>query len=224
MTDVSSPSETAATGTALALTEAAVRLFGTKGFAATTTREIAAAAGTNVASIAYHFGGKEGLRRACAQEFARRMGAMLAALPQPDPSSPAEAAAALRAMIRQIAPQVVANEAWRPMIAFMLREVAEDGAGAPAIYEGMIAPHRRRLCRLWGLATGQAPESDAVRLTVFTLMGQMLYFRLGGPMVARRMGWAEIGPAEVEQIVARLLANVDALLAAAAREAPSPAS
>ena len=51
-----------ADGTRTAIVEAAMRGFAEKGFAATGTREIAAMADTNVASIAYHFGGKEGLR------------------------------------------------------------------------------------------------------------------------------------------------------------------
>jgi len=39
----------------------ALRLFAVKGFEAVGTRELAAAAGTNIAAIAFHFGGKEGL-------------------------------------------------------------------------------------------------------------------------------------------------------------------
>ena len=50
-----------------ALIEAAFVLFAEKGFAATSTREIASAAKTNIASIPYHFGSKAGLRMACAQ-------------------------------------------------------------------------------------------------------------------------------------------------------------
>ena len=45
---------------------AGLRLFGRKGYEGTSTRELAALAKANIGSIAYHFGGKEGLHLACA--------------------------------------------------------------------------------------------------------------------------------------------------------------
>ena len=47
---------------------AAMRLFAEQGFANTSTREIALAAGTNIASISYYFGDKAGLYRAAFTE------------------------------------------------------------------------------------------------------------------------------------------------------------
>jgi TetR/AcrR family transcriptional regulator, regulator of cefoperazone and chloramphenicol sensitivity len=46
------------------LLDAALRLFANKGFAKTSTREIAQAAGANIAAIRYYFTDKEGLYRA----------------------------------------------------------------------------------------------------------------------------------------------------------------
>jgi AcrR family transcriptional regulator len=46
------------------LLQAALRLFAEKGFAKTSTREIALAAQTNIAAISYYFGDKAGLYRA----------------------------------------------------------------------------------------------------------------------------------------------------------------
>lgn len=47
---------------------AAMRLFAEQGYAKTSTREIALAAGTNIASISYYFGDKAGLYRAAFTE------------------------------------------------------------------------------------------------------------------------------------------------------------
>lgn len=46
------------------LLSCALKLFAEKGFAKTSTREIALAAGANIAAISYYFGDKEGLYRA----------------------------------------------------------------------------------------------------------------------------------------------------------------
>src|SRR3954449_11890850 len=55
--------------TRAALVLAALKLFGRQGFDGTSTREIAAEAKANIGSIAYHFGGKEGLRTAAADHI-----------------------------------------------------------------------------------------------------------------------------------------------------------
>ena len=50
------------------LLEAATLLFAQKGFSAVSTRELAEAAGVNIAAISYHFRGKEGLYQAMMEE------------------------------------------------------------------------------------------------------------------------------------------------------------
>ena len=68
----------------LLLLHAALRLFAEKGFAKTSTREIALAAGANLAAISYYFGDKAGLYRAA---FTEPMGCAqdhLTTLDQPD--------------------------------------------------------------------------------------------------------------------------------------------
>lgn len=200
-------------GTAAQLVAAGLKLFGRKGFAATSTREIAAEAGTNVASISYHFGGKDGLRRACGAEVARRIGGVLGnaapALPQSDDAAARQMEAILRAMVAFVAGTRDNDD----LTAFMLREVGENGPVLDAVYDTMIDPMHRRLCALWAAATGQAAESEATRLVVFSLIGQVLYFRVGRPIVTRRMGWDILGPAEAGRIADILVANLHSILA-----------
>ena len=52
---------------------AALTCFSEKGYAATTTRVLAKAADVNVATLAYHFGGKEGLYRAAVDSLYERL-------------------------------------------------------------------------------------------------------------------------------------------------------
>ncbi len=51
------------------LLNAGTKLFAKGGLEGTSVRDIAREAGTNICMISYHFGGKEGLYRACLQEF-----------------------------------------------------------------------------------------------------------------------------------------------------------
>jgi hypothetical protein len=67
---------------------------------------------------------------------------------------------------------------------------------------------------VWEQATGEAAESEATRLTVFTLIGQVIYFRIGREAVLRRMGWREIGEAEAAKVVAVTADNLGAILTA----------
>lgn len=211
MTD--SPPLPAPDGTRLALLNAGLHLFGHQGFAATSTREIAALAGTNVASIAYHFDGKDGLRLGCAQEFARRVSAVMMQ-DSPPPATPDLARAALKAALRRMVGFMVGSSDAAELVPFMLREINEDGPSVDLIYAALMEPAHRRFCALWALATGQEPESDAIKLTVFSMIGQVLYFRIGARVIARRMGWAQFSAPQVEAIAAQLLQNLEAVLAA----------
>src|SRR5579863_8191936 len=88
--------------TRAALLRAALAQCGAKGFEAASTRAIASAARANLASIAYHFGSKDGLRLACADHvvamIAGTVGAAIGAL-EPSRLSPSEAAALLQRAI-----------------------------------------------------------------------------------------------------------------------------
>lgn len=50
--------------------EAAIELFGERGFAGASTREIAAMAGVNAPALQYYFENKEGVYRACVEAIA----------------------------------------------------------------------------------------------------------------------------------------------------------
>jgi len=199
-----------------AIIEAALRGFGEKGFDATGVREIAAAAGTNIASISYHFGGKEGLRDACAAHIVALMGRVLAAARTGEalPPDPTAAAEALTRLVRSLVGFLLLEPQGQLVAGFMLREMAQPSSALDTIYEGLFEGVHRRVCGVWATATGQNPESAEVRLTVFAIIGQILYFRIAGPVVERRMGWAGIGAAEAgaigDTVVRNLLARLDA--------------
>jgi AcrR family transcriptional regulator len=202
------------------IVEAAMRGFGEKGFAATGTREIATMAGTNIASIAYHFGSKEGLRIACAEHVVALLRGALAPVEEtPLPEDPAACGQLLGALVQRMAGFILLDPEARLVAGFMLREMAEPSPALDLIYDGLAEGVHRRVCALWGRASGREPESAAVRLAVFATIGQILYFHIGRPLVQRRMDWAAIGPDEVRAIAATITRNLATRLEADRRQA-----
>jgi AcrR family transcriptional regulator len=206
---------TAGDQTRNALISAAIGLFGAKGFEATSTREIAAAADANIASIAYHFGGKGGLRLACAEMVGRRIQAVVGpALRSIDHGEdPVAALAAFERVIMEVADFMLGQVEARDIASFMVREMGIPGPVFDKVYAEFILPVHRSLCGLLGLATGHDPESDLIRLGTFSIAGQVVYFRIGHAIVARRMEWKEVGAEEVEAIKAVILSNIGAFVA-----------
>lgn len=205
-------------GTAADLIAAALRLFGRKGFAATSTREIAAAANTNVASIAYHFGNKDGLRRACGEEIIRRIGAVLGPATPAMDQPPELAIKAMEGVIRTMSDFMLARRESEDIVPFMLRELAENGPVLDVVYTTLFAPIHGRLCRLWSAITGEPAESHRTRLLVFSLIGQLMYFRIGRPIVERRMGWSRMDADEARQVADILIGNFHAIIESAKME------
>ena len=111
--------------TRLALVRAALDLFGRKGFEGSSTREIAALAEANIGSIAYHFGGKEGLRTACAEYIVSTLsavsGQVLGSAPDPSDLSPAEAHALLKRMIETMLGFLVGQARSGDFVQFILQ-------------------------------------------------------------------------------------------------------
>lgn len=212
---MAAPVRQASENTRRAIIEAGLRGFGSKGYAATSTREIAALAETNVASIAYHFGGKEGLRTACAEHVVATLGAVLASdAAEAEVADPELARARLAGLAERMVHFLLLRPEAHAIAGFMIREMAQPSPALDAIYEGLIARLHPRLCRLWAAATGREAESPEVKLAVFGMIGQIVYFHLGRPVVTRRMGWSGIAAPEAraiaETIAATLRARLDA--------------
>lgn len=198
-----------------ALIAAALSLFGRQGYDGTSTRQIATEAKANIGSIAYHFGGKDGLRLAAADHIVQTMQAVaLQAGANAPPQSAQEAADRLETVLRAMLTFIVARPEAGQIVQFVLRELANPTPALDRIYDGVFEPLHKRLCGVWQIATGEAAESDAAKLAVFTMIGQVVYFRIGREAVLRRMGWTDIGRDEAEKIVSTAIANLRAAIQA----------
>lgn len=205
-----------------ALVGAALRLFGEKGFDGTSTRDIAAAANANIGSIAYHFGGKEGLRAACAAFIVETIQTVATQALAAESGAGSEAGATdrLEASVRRMVGFIIARPEAGAIVQFILRELAHPTAALDTIYNGVFEPTHRRLCEFWAEATGEDAESERTKIIVFTMIGQVIYFRIGREAVMRRMGWSEIGPREADAVASVAADNLAAILAAHKRAKP----
>ena len=214
-----SPAEGAGAATRAALVRAGLDLFGRKGFDATSTRDIAAAAGVNIAGIAYHFGGKAGLHRACAEAIVATVSAHLDAVegadrPAPETLTPEEATAAIRAAFAVLARFMLARPEAEAIARFLVREQMDPTATFDVLYDALFRPRHERLCRLWARATGAEATDEQVVLAVSAAFGEVMFFRVGRATALRRLGWEAIDAPRVERILAVVLANLDAAIAA----------
>jgi len=218
--NLSAPQPQSAEQTRRALIRTALKLFGAKGFDGTSTREIATAANANIGSIAYHFGGKEGLRTACATFIVEQLQAIAgkALADTGGPKSAAEAQAQLEMALDRMVGFIVAAPEAGEIVQFVLRELTHPTAALDIIYGGVFEPIHKRLCQIWAEATGMEAESDRTKLTVFTMIGQVIYFRIARFAVLKRMGWSEVGARQASEIVAVAKGNLAAVLAASRKE------
>jgi AcrR family transcriptional regulator len=140
------------------LCDAALELFAQQGFARTSTRAIARAAGTNVAAISYHFGDKAGLYRAVFTEPAHTPSPQAAAA-EPDTQGAIEADPLVQALGRLFdgfVEPLRQGDAARRCMKLHLREILEPtGLWQHGVAAGFEDQHRTlvaALCRHLGLA------------------------------------------------------------------------
>jgi AcrR family transcriptional regulator len=198
------------------LIAAALEVFGRLGYEGASTRAIARAAGANLAAIVYHFGSKEALHLAVAEHVAdaisKRMMPHVAAIAamagQPTPEA---ARAGLTRLIDAFIDTILGSADAELWARFVVREQMQPTAAFDVIYR-ILGGAADLATRLVASATG-ATDAPETRLKVFTIMGQVLVFRVAQTLVFRRMGWRTIGEKQRAEIKRVVQANVAAILA-----------
>ncbi len=197
------------------LIEAALDVFGRLGYEGATTREIAKVANANLAAIVYHFGGKEALHIAVAEHVAgsilAKVGPTLAAAAEPSATeSPVAARAALNRLSGTMVEVMLGSAEAERWARFIVREQLQPTAAFDVIYRfmgGAVATGARLVAAVLG-----TPEDETIRIRVFTLLGQVMVFRVAQALVLRRMGWPAIGERERDEIKRIVRQNIDAIL------------
>jgi AcrR family transcriptional regulator len=201
------------------LVQAALNLFAHQGFSKTSTREIAEAAGTNLAAIRYYFGDKAGLYRAVffelqagpEEEIARYAGADLT-LRQ-----------ALQGLYTGFLEPLKQGDAARLCMKLHMREILEPtGLWDQEIDEGIKPMHEALvavLCRHFGLAR---PDDEVRRLAV-CLAALGVHLHVGRDVTDALAPRLNTGPRAFELWLERLVMYGDAMVAAELQRRRDPA-
>lgn len=196
------------------LLHAALALFADQGFAKTSTREIAAAAGTNIASISYYFGDKAGLYAAT---FTEPMGGAMPDLIAMYEAPGLPIAEALRIFMAGYLEPLKHGDIVRQCMRLHLRELLEpSGQWATELERDVKAPHEalvRVLCRHLQLA---AADDDVQRLA-FAISGLATQLFVMRDVVEQMQPRLLDGEARIDTWADRLSAYALALVADEAR-------
>lgn len=201
------------------LLEIAIDAFGKRGLEGASTRQIAAAAGTAMSSITYHYGGKEGLYLAAADHIASRMAeslspAMMVEIAEGDAVG---ARKAVHGMLDALLDKMIRKqtESWS---LFIVREQMNPTAAFSRLFDGPMGQMTRSLARFVRIAAG-IPDGEDSRIAAVTLFGQVLVVRASRATMLRLLDVEAIDDTLAAHLRTRVRANTDAILDALTAEA-----
>ena len=209
-----------------ALLMAGAVVFGEKGLAGATTRDIAARAGQNIAAIKYYFDGKEGLYLAIAgaigAEIGMRLGPPSTLMPGGElPTTPRAAMDGLQQVVTAMTHTILNDEL--PAVAqFIVREQQNPTAAFDLIYDGGMRRVHETITALIETAFDLPPASTTAVLRAHAVMGQVLGFRVAHAALLRRTGWTIVGPKQTAAVADAIVAGLELMFAG--RERATPAS
>jgi AcrR family transcriptional regulator len=169
------------------LLDAAERLFAENGFAATSVRDITAAASSNIAAVNYHFGGKHNLYH---EVFRRRMAAMrdqrIASIRQVQGGA-SSLEGVLYAFATAFLQPLVDRGSGRLLIELITREMLDPQLPRELFLAEVVGPVQEALAEAIMTVT-PGLEPGPARLCVVSIVGQLL-------QVAHRLRRGELAPA-----------------------------
>jgi TetR/AcrR family transcriptional regulator, regulator of cefoperazone and chloramphenicol sensitivity len=187
----------------------ALRLFSEKGFAKTSTRAIAEAAGVNIASISYYFGDKAGLYRAMFNEPIIGPDQHIALFDQPQLTL----RQALQGFISGFLEPMKQGELVQQCMRLHFREMLEPtGVWAQEIDKG-IKPAHAALLALLGRHLGVAKADDDLHRLAFSIAGLAMHLYMTRDVVQAIRPRLLNGPKSIDAWAAQMVDQAEAMVA-----------
>jgi AcrR family transcriptional regulator len=204
----------------LRLLDAALQLFAEKGFAKTSTREIAQAAQVNIASIRYYFGDKAGLYRAVYMD-PRGSPHIDVALME---SSEASLDAFLRALLLGFTEPLKQGDVVQSCMKLHFREMLEPTGLWQEEIDSDIKPAHQALVRALCAHLGLKKADDDVHRLAFSLAGLGVMLHVGGDVFKTIRPALVESPEAIDTYAQRLLEFAHALVRSEAQRRSKPSS
>ncbi|MYM34003.1 CerR family C-terminal domain-containing protein [Duganella sp. FT50W] len=161
------------------LLQAAMRLFGEQGFSKTSTREIAQAAGANVAAISYYFGDKAGLYQACFTAVCTPVENNIALFDQPHFTL----RESLRGFYQQMVAPLMAGADAEVLLRLFFREMLEPTGLWQREIEVNLKPEHMALAGVLCRHLGLEQPDERVHLLGYALAAMCLQMLIGRDVV-----------------------------------------
>ena len=195
----------------LALIHAAIELFGRDGYSAVSTRTLSEKAGTNLAAIKYHFGGKDDLYRAAVEHvidllspqvrMARAMFDQGKGLAGNDPVRQAQLVGNLVEGLLNI---FLRNKEMQTIIPFIIREFFVPSKHFALFYEALPRQVHELFTEMVAMVQNADPKAPETIIRAHGLVGQLVVFNLGREILFRRMEWQEYTDDRISLITAEI--------------------
>jgi len=211
--------------------EAALQLFGERGYDGASTRDIAQAAGVNAPALQYYFHNKEGVYQACAenlveqlkQHFADATAHARALLAQPGERGAlidAYLQVQARALSLLLSPE---HATFKNMFS---REYAGEAlsSGSSLLDREVKQPMNALLLNLLARIMGSRPDDNITRIRLLTLKGQTMAFHYPPGACLELLKWKRMDTRHANMVKQAIAEQTRILLETWAREADRHAS
>jgi AcrR family transcriptional regulator len=192
------------------LLAAAMRLFAEQGYSRASTREIALAAGVNVAAISYYFGDKAGLYKAAFTAMSPSPADNIAMFDQPHFTL----RESLQGFFQQMLAPLLEGDMMELCMRLWFREMLEPtGIWANEIENG-IRPEQDAFSRVLARHLGQPAPDDETHRLAFSIASMALMLMMAGDVVKTIRPQLMAGPEAIATWTERLCDYATALIEA----------
>jgi AcrR family transcriptional regulator len=202
------------------LLDAATAEFAERGYGGARIREIVARAGTNLAAINYHFGGKEALYAAVLEHHALR------ALTT-HPTHAARGAGCstaeqrLEVFIRGLLMRILDDDPAAMFTRLIAREMLNPTPALDKLAQSFARPQVEALCAIVAEITGAPPASEPVKRCAISVASQCMNLHFQRHVLRRVFPELPLDVAAVDALTRHILAfSLGGMKAAAAAAAP----